>query len=47
MRTRYAEKLDLSINKDASALFLLTDKRRIVWLEIRGDKDFRDTIVRL
>jgi len=29
-RTRYAEKLILSINKHASALFLLTNKRRIV-----------------
>src|SRR5437764_11589464 len=30
MRTRCAEKLILSINKDASALFLLANKRRIV-----------------
>jgi hypothetical protein len=30
MRTRCAEKLILSISKDASALFLLTNKRRIV-----------------
>jgi hypothetical protein len=30
MRTRCPEKLILSINKDASALFLLTNKRRIV-----------------
>ena len=38
MRTRCAEKLILSISKDASALFLLTNKRRIVEASTGIDK---------